>query len=142
MSKKTGDSKADHTAAGKFAPGNAASRGGTGRPRGATVTSELRRQGDPTLIARRLVEIIEDPKTPRDILIKAIKLYQDRTEGRAVSRSVSLTAEAREALGPAFFGLGPAERERHIGVIRRHALASAATPDADTGTDEDPGDDE
>lgn len=60
--------------------------GGPGRPKGQTLSAELRRQGDAEQIARRLLAIIADPAANTRDVLQAIALYSDRTEGRPTAR--------------------------------------------------------
>jgi len=81
------------------------------------------------MIARRLLDLIANPKTPAREVLKAIELYGDRTEGKAIARSYRLTAAA-QVLPANFFGLPASERDRVIDEIRQRALTGQIDPHA------------
>lgn len=68
-----------------------------GRPRGQTVSAELRRQADPEKIAARLLAIIDNPKASSRDVLAAAQLVLDRMEGKALSRGVSVSARVQPA---------------------------------------------
>jgi hypothetical protein len=106
------------------------------------VSAELRRQADPEAIAARLLEIIYNPKTPPDTVIKAVSLHTNRTEGTPLSRSVVMTA--RQILPAGFDSLSP-EQKRAVALdIHRRALADGnmgelPLPDDENESDDDEG---
>lgn len=68
---------------GRFRPGHA---GGPGRPRGQTISAELRRQADPEAIAAFLLAVIADPKASTKDKLAAAAMVVDRLEGKATAR--------------------------------------------------------
>jgi hypothetical protein len=131
-----GETRSGRARDGKYTVGNP---GGRGRPRGATLTSELRRQGDPTAIAGELLKIIHDPKTGVATRLKAIELYGDRVEGKAIGRSIQMRGSAASLLPGHFFSLPAQERLRELDALRARSLAEAIdVPAFDTeGNDDD-----
>lgn len=119
------DPSAERDRTGKFIAGNLAARGNTGggRRRGASISSELRRLVDPERIATYLRNLVEDPRANHREKLEACKLILDRLEGRAVSRSI--TASADRLLPAGFHALDPTQQLAALRDIRARALAGA-----------------
>jgi hypothetical protein len=108
-----------------------------GRPRGQTLSAELRRQADPEAIAERLLAMITEPGTGSRERLQAIALVFDRLEGRAVSRSLSLHATADALLPPHFDALDEGAKRRALDELRRRAVAGLLPEPEPTGDDDD-----
>lgn len=108
---------------GRFRPGH---KGGPGRRKGATITSELRRQADPERIAKILLSMTEDPKVGNRERLGALQMITDRLDGKAISRSLSLTLGAgARLLPPGFLALSPDQRLAALADLRERALSGA-----------------
>lgn len=108
----------DRDNAGRFNPGH---RKVGGRRPGQTISAELRRLADPQAIAEFLLGVVTDPSVPMRERIEASKVILDRTEGKAVQRS--LIARVSDRLLPAGYDqMTLDERDRVIDEIRARAL--------------------
>ena len=118
----SGSSERDDS--GRFVAGHA-KRGGR-RP-GQTISAELRRQADPEHIASKLLDMIDDPRTGTRERLGAIALVMDRLEGKAIARSVTMSAD--RLLPAGWDVLPPEQRHAVLADMRRRALRGAV-PDA------------
>lgn len=124
----------DRDSRGRFAPGW---RGGPGRPRGQSISAEMRRQADPEAIAAFVLGVIHNPNASVKERLRAAELVQDRLEGKAVARSVTMRLGA--SLLPVGFEAMPIEaRRQYLQDLRTRALAGelSTAVDAETVDDE------
>jgi hypothetical protein len=102
-----------------------------GRPPGTTITAQLDRLADKAAIARRLLEIIDDPKTSTRDRLNAIAIVQDRLEGKA-SQPVNINttispADRDEETALTKLTAEQLRRLRQIEIERDRILDSAPT---------------
>lgn len=101
-----------------------------GRPKGQSVSAELKRIADPEKIARYVYEVATDASAPAKDRQWAVTTILDRLEGRPVS---TLEMRARvESLGVGilpsdFFALDAGQRARVLDEVRHRALLGAST---------------
>ena len=140
MTPKTGEPRANPTdepptpgpahptrsADGRWLPGV---RGGPGRPRGQTISAELRRQADPEAIAARLLAMIDDPAIGSRERLGAMQVVLDRLEGRAVNRSISIRAEQPFAYPATWDAMAPGDRRKYLLAARQRLLGDGGTDD-------------
>lgn len=135
-SENTDDERPDHDERGRFAPGH---RRFGGRRKGQTISAELRRQADPEHIAAKLLQMIDDPRTNVRERLGAIALLLDRTEGKAVSRSIHFTGE--HLLPPGWDALPPAQKQAALTDMRERALRGVPLLPGGTDDEDDHGED-
>jgi hypothetical protein len=97
----------------------------------------MRRQADPEAIAAFVLGVIHNPNASVKERLRAAELVQDRLEGKAVARSVTMRLGA--SLLPVGFEAMPIEaRRQYLQDLRTRALAGelSTAVDAETVDDE------